>query len=66
MSTSWNVLFYESLAEYVQLYVEARGDPAARAKILKDCGNSIMMSPLHGEQVIDLPEHLYRVRISHH
>lgn len=66
MSTHWNVLFYGFLAEYLQPYVEARGDWAARAKILKDCGESIMKSPLHGEEAIDLPEHLHRVSVSHY
>lgn len=66
MSTAWNVIFYDTLAEYVQQYIEAREDPFACIQILKDCGNDITKSSLHKEQVIDLPQHLCRVSFSYY
>jgi hypothetical protein len=66
MSTDWTVLFHETLAKHVQEYIEARGDPAARAQILNNCGEDITKSPLHGEQVIELPQHLCSVSIPFH
>ena len=64
MSNNWSVLFHKTLAEYVWQFVEARGDPAARAQVLKDCQKDITKSPLHEEQVIELPQHLQLVSIS--
>jgi hypothetical protein len=66
MSTDWSVLFDETLAEYVQQYIEACGDTAARAQVLKDCQEDITKSPLHEEQDIELPEHLCWVSILFH
>jgi hypothetical protein len=66
MSTDWCVLFFECLAEYVQQYIEARGNPAARMQILKDCQVAITKSSLHEDQVVELPEHLHLVRPSFH
>jgi hypothetical protein len=64
MSTNWSVLFYQTLAEYVQQYIEAQGDPAARAQVLKNCQEVITMSSLHKEQSVELPQHLDWVSIS--
>jgi len=63
MSTDWSVLFDETLAKYVQQYIEARGDPDARAQILQNCQKDITESSLHEKQDIELPEHLCRVNI---
>ena len=61
MSAHWSVLFDETLAGYVQKYMEAYGNPIARARILKDCREDITKSPLHEERDIELPQHLYWV-----
>ena len=66
MSTNWSILFDKTLAEYVQQYSKAYGDIAARAQVLKDCQEDITRSPLHEEQVIDLPQLLCQVSISSH
>jgi hypothetical protein len=66
MPADWAVLFYETLAEYLQPYIQAHGDPAAREAILKDCEDNITNSPLHEEEDIELPEHLCLVSISSH
>jgi hypothetical protein len=66
MSTHWSVHFDETLAKYVQQYIVAYGDIAARAQVLKDCHEKIVKSSLHEEQVIELPEYLCSVRISFH
>src|SRR6267154_2959493 len=66
MSTNWSILFHETLAEYVQQYIGARGDLAARVQILKDCQKDIAESTLHEEQVIELPDHLHWVYIPFH
>jgi hypothetical protein len=66
MPAEWNVLFDKTLAEYLELYVRAHGDAAARAAILKDCEDDITNSPLHEEEDIKLPEHLRLVSISFH
>jgi hypothetical protein len=66
MSTDWSILFDETLAEYLQQYIMARGDPATRVQILKDCKENIIKSPLCEEQGIELPEHLCMVSISFH
>jgi hypothetical protein len=59
MSTyHWSLFFDETLLEYVQQYIEARGDPVARAAILKDCEDSIADSPVHEDEDIELPENL--------
>jgi hypothetical protein len=66
MSINWSVVFYPTLAEYVQQYIEAQGDPAARAQVLKKCQEDIVKSPLHDGQTIELPQHLDWVSISPH
>lgn len=66
MSTDWSILFDQTLAEYVQQYIEAYGDTAARVQILKDCEEDITKSTLHEEQVIELPQHLRWASISSH
>lgn len=66
MSTHWDVLFYDTLAEYVEQYIEACGDPFARIQILKDCRDEITESPLHKKQTINLPEHLCMVSFSYY
>jgi hypothetical protein len=66
MSTNWSVVFEKTLAEYVQQYIEAQGDSAARAQVLKNCQEDIIKSPLHKEQTIELPQHLCWVSISSH
>lgn len=66
MSADWYVIFFETLAEYAQLYIEACGDPAARAQILKDCQDVITKSPLLKNQAIELPQLLYWVSLSIH
>jgi len=55
--------FFNTLAEYVQQYIEACGDPIAREKILNDCKEDITKSALHEEQAIELPQHLCWVSI---
>jgi hypothetical protein len=64
----WDVIFYDILAEYAEQYIEARGNPAARAEILEDCAEEITISPLHSEkkEKIDLPEDLSEVIFSFH
>jgi hypothetical protein len=64
MSTDWRVIFDKTLADYVQQYIEARGDSDTRAQILKDCGENIVKSPLHDKQAIELPKDLCWVSIS--
>lgn len=64
MSTHWSTLFDETLAKYVQQYIEAYGDKAACAQVLEDCKEDITKSSLHEEQDIELPEHLCSVSIS--
>jgi hypothetical protein len=66
MSTDWTTIFFKTLTKYVLKYIEARGDQAARAQILKKCGKVIMDSPLHEEQEIELPEALCYVSFSFH
>jgi hypothetical protein len=66
MSADWGVIFYETLAEYVRQYIEARGNPAARTKILKNCGEEISKSASHEEEVIKLPKDLCWVSILFH
>jgi hypothetical protein len=66
MSTDWTSIFFQTLTKYVMKYIGARGDQAARAQILKKCGEVIMNSPLHEEQKIELPKALCYVSISFH
>jgi hypothetical protein len=66
MPADWGVFFYETLAEYLQLYIQAHGDPAACEAILKGCEDNITNSPLHKGGDIELPEHLRLVSISFH
>jgi hypothetical protein len=66
MSTNWSILFDSTLAKYVWQYNEVYGDIAAHAQVLKDCQEDITKSPLHEEQVIDLPQLLCQVSISSH
>jgi hypothetical protein len=64
MSAHWSVIFFETLAEYAQQYIEACGDQAARVQILKDCQEDIAKSPVHKKQDIELPRDLCQVSIS--
>ena len=64
MSTDWTAVFFKALTKYVLKYIEARGDLAARAMILKKCGEVITNSPLHEEHDVELPENLCYVSIS--
>jgi hypothetical protein len=68
MPTDWTVLFLDTLHEYVGLYIEACGDPAAWAQIFKNCEEDITKSTVHMEvlEVIELPEHLRSASISSH
>jgi hypothetical protein len=68
MPSDWTVLFHDTLYEYVRLYIEAHGDPGARAQIIKDCHEDIITSTLHEEdsEVIELPEHFCWASISSH
>lgn len=63
MSTNWSVQFDETLAKYLQQYIEARGNTAARTQVLESCQEDITKSPLLKEQNINLPEHLCLVCI---
>jgi hypothetical protein len=64
MSTNWSINFFKPLSKYVKRYIKARGDPVARAKILKKCGKVIAASALQKEQDLELPENLCYVSIS--
>lgn len=66
MSTTWSVIFEETLAKYLQLYIEAKGDSAARSQVLKNCQEEIMKSPWHEDKTTNLPQHLNWVSISSH
>lgn len=66
MPTNWSVLFHKTLAKYLWQYIEAHGDPTARAQVLNDCQKAIRTSPLHDELNIDLPDRLHWVSISFH
>ena len=60
--SDWTSIFFETLDEHVQPYIEAYGDLRARAKILKDCTEDITKSPLYDEH-IELPQPLCWVSI---
>jgi hypothetical protein len=62
-TTNWSDIFHDTLADYVQEYMEAYGDPVARVQILKDCQIDIIRSPLHEEQTIELPQNICCVSI---
>jgi hypothetical protein len=66
MSTEWNVVFYETLAEYLNPYKNARGDSAARARIIENCAEEISNSSVVDEENIDLPADLSQVSFSFH
>jgi hypothetical protein len=55
-STDWSFIFFDTLNEYLQPYIDAYDYPTVRAKILNDCEKEITKSPLHDKQVIGLPE----------
>ena len=52
----WSVTFYDTLAEYVQAYIEAEEE--VRAQILITCRDEITESPLLQEQEVELPTSL--------
>jgi hypothetical protein len=54
----WSVYFSEILNNHVDLYMAARGVPADRAQVLKDCAKEIVESPLQNREAIELPENL--------
>lgn len=58
MSTQWTEIFFETLAKYVQLYIEACGDPATREQTLMDCEEEIAKLHLHDGQDFELPTDL--------
>jgi hypothetical protein len=66
MSTDWSLIFDETLTKYLQQYIVAEGDSAARAQVLKNCEEDITKSSLHDKEVIELPQHLCWVSISSH
>ncbi len=60
MSTSPPKFFYETFSEYMQPYMVAFDEPAARAQILKDCVEAVNESPLYNKE--ELPENLHLVK----
>ena len=66
MSTHWSVPFDETLVKYVWQYIEAHGDSATHAQLLKDCQKDIAKLLLHKEQDIELPENLCQVSTVFH
>jgi len=66
-SEQWNVSLNEVLADHVWEYARARGDPAARLKVLKECERDLVSTVSCEEDgVIELPELLTQVSISFH
>lgn len=66
MSIDWSVIFSEILNNHVDGYMAARGVPADRAQILKDCAKEIEESPLQKREAIELPENLCWVGSLYH
>jgi hypothetical protein len=58
MSIDWSVTFFEILSNHVDDYINARGVPADRAQILKNCAREIAESPLQERGSFELPENL--------
>lgn len=63
MSAHWSLLFFETLNEYVEQYIEAHGNPAIRAQILKDCGKDVAKLSVDKGHIIKLPKCLSEVSI---
>ena len=63
MSTEWNVLFFDTLDNYIGRFINARGDSVAHEKIVEECRDAIVNSSLNEEQEVELPKKLCLVSI---